>query len=60
MVYKPEMKRVTVRLTEYQVEQIDKLVEGGEFLTRSEAIRRAVREYINNNTDNWVKRYDRC
>ena len=59
MVYRPEMKRVTVRLTEYQVEQIDKLV-GDEFLTRSEVIRAAVREYINNNIDKLGETYDRC
>lgn len=41
------MERVTLRVPKRQVEEIEDLVENGEFPTRSEAIRTAVREMLN-------------
>lgn len=40
------MRRVTLRVPEKQVEDVDQLVESGEFPNRSEAIRAAVREML--------------
>lgn len=41
------MERVTLRIPEQQVDELEALVESGEFPTRSEAIRHAVREFVN-------------
>jgi antitoxin ParD1/3/4 len=41
------MERVTLRIPRQQVEQVEELVETGEYPNRSEAIRSAVREMIN-------------
>lgn len=41
------MERVTLRIPEQQIDQVEQLVETGEFPNRSEAIRSAVRELIN-------------
>jgi len=40
------MKRVTLRIPRQQVEEVEQLVETGEYPNRSEAIRSAVREMI--------------
>ncbi|MFB6220741.1 MAG: ribbon-helix-helix domain-containing protein [Halolamina sp.] len=40
------MERVTLRIPRQQVEQVEQLVETGEYPNRSEAIRSAVREMI--------------
>ena len=40
------MPRVTLRLPKQQIEQVESLVDDGEFPNRSEAIRQAVREMI--------------
>ena len=48
-------KRVTVRLPPYLVEEIDKLVEGEEYFTRSEFVRHAVHDYLINNLDKLEK-----
>ncbi|MFB6132978.1 MAG: ribbon-helix-helix domain-containing protein [Halanaeroarchaeum sp.] len=41
------MERVTLRIPRQQVEEVEQMVESGEFPNRSEAIRSAVREMIN-------------
>ncbi|MCU4926254.1 ribbon-helix-helix domain-containing protein [Halobacteria archaeon AArc-dxtr1] len=41
------MERVTLRIPEQQIEEVEQLVDSGEFPNRSEAIRSAVREMIN-------------
>ena len=41
------MERVTLRIPEQQIDRVEQLVETGEFPNRSEAIRSAVRELIN-------------
>lgn len=41
------MERVTLRIPKQQVEEVEQMVESGEFPNRSEAIRSAVREMIN-------------
>ncbi|MFP4590849.1 MAG: ribbon-helix-helix domain-containing protein [Halobacteriales archaeon] len=40
------MERVTLRIPEQQIDGVERLVESGEFPNRSEAIRSAVRELI--------------
>ena len=40
------MERVTLRIPRQQVEEVEQMVETGEFPNRSEAIRSAVREMI--------------
>ena len=40
------MKRITLRLPEQQLKMIDMLVEFGEFPSASEAIRTAIRDFI--------------
>lgn len=41
------MERVTLRIPKQQVEEVEQMVESGEFPNRSEAIRSAVRELVN-------------
>jgi Arc/MetJ-type ribon-helix-helix transcriptional regulator len=41
------MERVTLRIPKQQIEQVERMVETGEYPNRSEAIRAAVREMIN-------------
>jgi Arc/MetJ-type ribon-helix-helix transcriptional regulator len=43
-----ENNRITVRLPELHLRQIDLLIRAGEFTTRSEVIRHAVKEYVAN------------
>ena len=40
------MERVTLRIPKQQIEDVEELVDSGEFPNRSEAIRQAVRELI--------------
>ncbi len=58
------MERVTLRIPKQQIDEVEQLVETGEFPNRSEAIRSAVREMINEQYDghsdqsgkrNWAK-----
>ena len=58
------MERVTLRIPKQQIEEVEQLVDSGEFPNRSEAIRSAVREMINEQEDspsertgkrNWAK-----
>jgi Arc/MetJ-type ribon-helix-helix transcriptional regulator len=44
------MERVTLRIPKQQIEEVERMVETGEFPNRSEAIRSAVREMINEQT----------
>ncbi|MCU4743394.1 ribbon-helix-helix domain-containing protein [Halobacteria archaeon AArc-m2/3/4] len=41
------MERVTLRIPKQQIEEVEQMVDSGEFPNRSEAIRSAVREMIN-------------
>ena len=41
------MERVTLRIPKQQIEEVERMVETGEYPNRSEAIRSAVREMIN-------------
>ncbi|SFR36161.1 ribbon-helix-helix domain-containing protein [Halogeometricum limi] len=41
------MERVTLRIPKQQIEEVERMVETGEFPNRSEAIRSAVREMLN-------------
>ncbi|ELY56801.1 ribbon-helix-helix domain-containing protein [Natronococcus sp. A-GB1] len=58
------MERVTLRIPKQQIEEVEQLVDSGEFPNRSEAIRSAVREMVNEQSDgrteqtgkrNWAK-----
>jgi Arc/MetJ-type ribon-helix-helix transcriptional regulator len=54
------MERVTLRIPEQQIDEVEQMVERGKFPNRSEAIRSAVREMIDEQTDqagpkNWAK-----
>jgi Arc/MetJ-type ribon-helix-helix transcriptional regulator len=41
------MERVTLRIPKQQIDEVERLVDTGKFPNRSEAIRAAVREMIN-------------
>lgn len=43
------MERVTLRIPKQQIDEVEKMVETGEFPNRSEAIRAAVRDMVKNN-----------
>jgi Arc/MetJ-type ribon-helix-helix transcriptional regulator len=45
------MERVTLRIPKQQIEEVERMVETGEFPNRSEAIRSAVRDMLNEQTD---------
>ena len=45
------MERVTLRIPKQQIEEVEEMVETGKFPNRSEAIRSAVREMIDEQTD---------
>jgi Arc/MetJ-type ribon-helix-helix transcriptional regulator len=45
------MERVTLRIPEQQIEEVEEMVDTGEFPNRSEAIRAAVRDLINEHGD---------
>ncbi|MEA1932294.1 ribbon-helix-helix domain-containing protein [Halohasta litorea] len=59
------MERVTLRIPKQQIEEVEEMVDTGQFPNRSEAIRSAVRDMLNehdeaetrrSNTErNWVK-----
>ena len=48
--------RLTIRLPSQDIHIIDMFVRGGEFSTRSEFIRRAIKEYSRNNLDEFIKK----
>ena len=45
------MERVTLRIPKQQIEEVEQMVEMGEFPNRSEAIRAAVRDMLNEQLD---------
>jgi Arc/MetJ-type ribon-helix-helix transcriptional regulator len=45
------MERVTLRIPKQQIEEVEQMVESGQFPNRSEAIRSAVREMLSEQTD---------
>ena len=45
------MERVTLRIPKQQIEGVEQMVETGEFPNRSEAIRAAVREMLNEQSE---------
>ena len=59
------MERVTLRIPKQQIEEVEEMVDTGQFPNRSEAIRSAVREMLNEHDDaeprrsnsdrNWAK-----
>jgi Arc/MetJ-type ribon-helix-helix transcriptional regulator len=51
------MERVTLRIPKQQIEEVEQLVESGQFPNRSEAIRSAVREMVDEKetTRNWAR-----
>ena len=42
-----QMERVTLRIPKQQIDEVEQMVETGEFPNRSEAIRSAVRDMLN-------------
>ncbi len=53
------MERVTLRLPKQQVELLNTLVSTGEFPSKSEAIRAAVRDLVDNRYDKLLTRKER-
>ena len=53
-----EMERVTIRLPKQQVDMLQKLVDAGEFPTVSEAVRYAVREFVEKHGNRIIKESD--
>ncbi|MFC7166685.1 ribbon-helix-helix domain-containing protein [Halospeciosus flavus] len=56
------MERVTLRIPKQQIEEVEQMVDSGKFPNRSEAIRSAVREMLdeqhesnNSGAKNWAK-----
>ncbi len=45
------MERVTLRIPKQQIEQVERMVESGQYPNRSEAIRAAVRDMIEEEAD---------
>ena len=45
------MERVTLRIPKQQIEEVEEMVETGQFPNRSEAIRSAVRDMLNENDE---------
>jgi len=45
------MERVTLRIPKQQIEEVERMVDTGQYPNRSEAIRSAVREMINEQAD---------
>jgi Arc/MetJ-type ribon-helix-helix transcriptional regulator len=45
------MERVTLRIPKQQIEEVERMVDTGKYPNRSEAIRSAVREMINEQAD---------
>ena len=51
-----ENDRITIRLPQIYLRQIDIFVRAGEFTTRSEVIRNAVKEYIDNYSSQFLEK----
>jgi Arc/MetJ-type ribon-helix-helix transcriptional regulator len=45
------MERVTLRIPKQQIDEVERMVDTGKFPNRSEAIRAAVREMLNEQAD---------
>jgi len=56
---KMETDRITIRLPRIYLRQIDLFIRVGEFSTRSEVIRHAVKEFISSQSDRIVERADK-
>lgn len=54
-----ETDRITIRLPRIYLRQMDLFIRVGEFSTRSEVIRHAVKEYITNQSDRITQRADK-
>lgn len=54
-----ENDRITIRLPQIDLRQIDLLIRIGEFSTRSDFVRHAVKEYIDNNTSRILAKADK-
>jgi len=50
------MERVTLRIPKAQIEDVERMVDSGEFPNRSEAIRSAVRDMLNEQLDDGRER----
>ena len=49
------MQRITIRLPEQQLKKIDLMVDFGDFPSASEAIRTAIREFIDHRNDKLLR-----
>ncbi|MCX6664478.1 MAG: ribbon-helix-helix domain-containing protein [Euryarchaeota archaeon] len=54
-----ETDRITIRLPQLHLHQIDLFIRAGEFSSRSEVVRHAVNEYINNYAGRIIEKADR-
>ena len=54
-----ETDRITIRLPQIYLRQIDIFIGLGEFSTRSEVIRHAVKDYIDSQSDRIMQRADK-
>ena len=54
-----EADRITIRIPQIYLRQIDLFIKVGEFMTRSEVIRHAVNEYINNHASYIIEKADK-
>ena len=54
-----ETDRITIRLPQLHLRQIDLFIRAGEFSTRSEVVRHAVNEYINNYAGRIIEKADK-
>ncbi len=53
------MERVTLRIPKQQIDEVEQMVDTGEFPNRSEAIRSAVREMLNEHDQGRERKSDR-
>ncbi len=53
------MERVTLRIPKQQIEEVEQMVETGEYPNRSEAIRSAVRDMLNEHDNNEERSSDK-
>jgi Arc/MetJ-type ribon-helix-helix transcriptional regulator len=51
--------RITLRLPQIYLRQIDLFIRAGEFSTRSEVVRHAVNEFINNYANRIIEKADK-
>jgi metal-responsive CopG/Arc/MetJ family transcriptional regulator len=54
-----ETDRITIRLPQIYLRQIDLFISAGDFMTRSEMIRHAVNEYITNHASRIIEKADK-